>query len=358
TLFGGQVNEKTFSFAKEYFFWISIGIPFYVFGQAMNPIIRSDGSPGFAMAATVAGAVTNIILDPIMIYGLLGFSRMGMTGAAVATVIGQAVTAVMSIWYLTRMKTIKLSRESFRLDGKLIGRFLTMGITSLLAQVSLVVSMAAVQNMCTKYGAMDPIFGQAEYSQIPLAVFGIVMKFFQIAISAAVGTAAGCIPVAGYNIGAREYGRAEKLFLRLLLVEAIIGFVGLAIVEIFPGALISIFGASGESPYYREFALKCFRIYLCMLPLATVNKGTFIYLQAMGRAVESAMLSLVREIVLGVALPILLPLAFGLDGVLYSFPAADIITFVISVFVIRRTLKELRTKKNEMKMAEPAGEAV
>ena len=337
TFFGGKVNAETYACAKEYFFWIALGMPFYMFGQAMNPIIRSDGSPRFAMLSTVAGAVTNIILDPIFIFPL----KMGMMGAAVATVAGQILTAGLAVWYLFHMKAVKLEKNSFALKGKLIRRFLLLGVTSFLSQISLVISMAAVQNMVTKYGALDSVFGQAEYAQIPLAVLGIVMKFFQIAISISVGLAAGCIPVVGYNIGAGRKDRAKGLFTMLLGWEAAVGFIALLIVELLPRQLIGIFGAGNESAYYTSFAIRCFRIYLCMMVLAMVNKGTFIYLQALGKAGPSMMLSLVREILFGVFLPILLPRFFGLDGVLYSFPAADVLTFILTVVVILKVYREL-----------------
>ena len=340
TLFGGKVNEETYAFSKEYFFWITIGIPFYMFGQAMNPIIRSDGSPKFAMAATLTGAIANVILDPIFIY----IFKWGMMGAAVATVIGQILTAGLSVWYLCHMKAIKLGKRSFRLKGRLIPKFLSLGMTSFLAQVSLVISMAAVQNTCMKYGALDPVFGKAEYAQIPLAVLGIVMKFFQIAISISIGLAAGCIPVVGYNIGANRKDRAKTLFIYLLIAEAIIGGLATVIVECFPLQIAKLFGAANESIYYSNFAVKCFRIYLCMMVLATVNKGTFIYLQAMGKAVASTIVSMTREIIFGVFLPVLMPLTMGLDGLLWSFPTADILTFVIAVFFIVRTLRELSGK--------------
>ncbi len=337
TFFGGKVNAETYACAKEYFFWIALGMPFYMFGQAMNPIIRSDGSPKFAMVSTVAGAVANIILDPIFIFPM----KMGMMGAAIATVAGQILTAGLAVWYLFHMKAVKLEKNSFMLKGYLMKRFLVLGITSFLSQISLVISMAAVQNMCTKYGALDPIFGQAEYAQIPLAVLGIVMKFFQIAISISVGSAAGCIPVVGYNIGAGRKDRAKGLFALLLKWETTVGFAALLIVELFPRQLIGIFGAGNESTYYTAFAIRCFRVYLCMLPLATVNKGTFIYLQALGKAVPSMELSMVREIIFGVFLPILLPLIFGLNGVLYSFPAADVLTFILTVIIVIRIYREL-----------------
>lgn len=339
TLFGGRVNEQTFSFSREYFFYITLGIPCYIFGQAMNPIIRSDGSPKFAMVSTLAGAVVNLILDPVFLFVF----RWGMMGAAVATVLGQILTAALSIWYLCHMKAVRLERKSFGLYGCLMKKFLPLGLTSFLAQISLVISMAAVQNMCTKYGALDPVFGQPEYAQIPLAVLGIVMKFFQIVISISIGMAAGCIPVVGYNMGAGRLDRARKLFFYLLIAEAVVGAVALVIVELFPVQLIGIFGAKKESVYYTQFAVKSFRTYLCMMVLATVNKGTFIYLQAIGKAAASALLSFAREVVFGVGLAILLPLFWGLDGLLYSFPAADILTFLLSVAVIYYTQRILKS---------------
>lgn len=173
-----------------------------------------------------------------------------------------------------------MERSSFGIHPRLAGKYLSLGICSFLSQISLVAAMAAIQNMTLKYGALDPIFGQSQYAQIPMAVLGIVMKFFQIVISVAVGMAAGCIPIVGYNIGAGRKDRASDLFTRLLICEAAVGAAALFIVELFPRQLIGIFGAANESSYYTDFAVKCFRIYLCMMILATVNKATFIYLQS------------------------------------------------------------------------------
>ena len=341
SFFGGAVNERTYELSREYFTIISVGIPFYMFGQCLNPIIRSDGSPGFAMLSTLAGAVANLILDPIMIYGF----RWGMAGAAWATILGQMLTAGLAAWYMLRMKAVRLQKSSFRLYPGLMKQYLPLGMTSFLSQISVVASMAAVQNMTMKYGALDPVFGQEELAQIPMAVLGIVMKFFQIVIAISVGLAAGCIPVVGYNIGAGRRDRARELFRMLLTAELITGVVALLFAELLPRKLIGIFGAANESAYYADFAVRCFRIYLCMLPLATVNKGTFIYLQALGKAAISSAVSLMREIVLGCGLPILLPLAFGLNGVLYSMPVSDLLTFVVIAVLVVRTMKELSSRQ-------------
>lgn len=341
TAFGGRVNSETFELSKEYFIWIAAGIPFYMFGQAMNPIIRADGSPKFAMLSTLAGAVVNIVLDPIFIFTF----KWGMAGAAAATVIGQIVTAILSVLYLLRARVIRSKREDFLPEARIIRKTLSLGLSSFLAQISLVGAMLAINNMLRRYGAADEIFGQEQYAQITMAVVGIVMKFFQIVISVVIGMAAGCIPVVGFNMGAGQKGRVKELFTRLLIAEACVGAAALLIAEVFPGALIRIFGAANESVYYTEFAVKSFRIYLCMTVLACVNKATFIFMQAMGRAVESVALSMVREIVFGVGFALLLPVFFGLDGVLYSMPLSDILTGVISAIIIVKTYKELSQKE-------------
>ena len=341
SMFGGTVNAETFRQSKEYFFYITLGVPFYMFGQCMNPIIRSDGNPKFAMISTLAGAVLNIIFDPVFIFVF----KWGMMGAAVATVMGQVLTAILAIWYLLHMKLVRPTRIDFKLDGSICKRTLILGLTSFLSQISLVAAMAAINNMIRKYGALDIIFGQEQYAQIPMAVVGIVMKFFQIVISIVVGMAAGCIPIVGFNMGAGKKTRVRELFSKLLLSEALVGLAALVIVEFLPKQLIAIFGAANESVYYTEFAIRAFRIYLCMMVLACVNKACFIFLQAMGKAAASTFLSMVREIVFGVGFALLLPLYWGLDGVLYSMPLSDILTFIIAVFLIVGTYKELKEVK-------------
>lgn len=358
SFFGARVNEETFKQSQIYFFWITVGLPFYVFGQAMNPIIRSDGSPRFAMVSQVSGAILNIILDPIFIFAF----KWGMMGAAIATVAGQILTAALAIWYLCHTKALKLNRKSFKLQNQIVKKSLSLGITSFLSQISLVCAMAAINQMIKKYSPdfainaarNEPNYSPEQLTQIPMAVVGIVMKFFQIVISVAVGMAAGCIPIVGYNIGSGRKDRAKKLYTLLLFFEALLGAVALVIVEVFPGALIKIFGASNESQVYTVFAKQAFRTYLCMMIFATVNKGNFIYLQALGKAFASTAISMIREVVFGVGFAILLPLItvpgnkmnplphqMGLDGILWSMPLSDFLTAVISVFVIIYTFKEL-----------------
>ena len=140
--------------------------------------------------------------------------------------------------------------------------------------------------------------------------------------------------------------RAKELFCLLLKAEALLGAAALLIVELFPHQLIGIFGAANESVWYTTFAVRSFRIYLCMMIFATINKGTFIYLQAIGKAFASTMISMIREVIFGVGFALLLPRLFGLNGVLYSMPVSDILTFLIAAVVIRNTMKELSVRND------------
>ena len=337
TAFGARVNAETFRLSKEYFFWISLGIPFYMFGQALNPIIRSDGSPHFAMVSLLAGAVTNCILDPIFIYPL----GLGMKGAAIATVIGQIVSALFVVVYLFRMKEIRLDVYCFRMDCGVVRLILPLGLTSFLSQVSIVLSMAAVNNMCLKYGSLDPVFGQEIYAQIPTAVIGIVMKLFQIVVSIAIGLSAGCIPIIGFNVGAGRRDRVREIMWRMLFLELVIGAVATLVFECFPVQIIDLFGAANESEHYARFAIRCIRLFLCCTALSCINKGAFIFMQAVGKPWTSTALSMLREVVFGVGLVLVLPIWFGLDGLLYFMAVADTVSFIVSLVVVLRMDRRL-----------------
>ena len=338
TVFGGRVNDETFRLAVEYFSWIIPGIPFYVFGQAMNPVISADGSPNYVMFSTLMGAGINIVLDPVFIFCF----HWGMTGAAVATIMGQIFTALMSLRYIScKMKAVEFSRSNLHFYPSLMRRYLPLGMCSFLSQLALVISVASVNMMIHKYSALDPIFGKPEYSQIPMAVIGIVMKFFQIVISVVVGLSASCTPIAAYNVGAGRPDRVKSLFTLLLKCEAVLGVIAFLVAEIFPADIASLFGASGESVYYADFTVKCFRTYLCLIVLACINKAAFIFIQAMGRPYISAGLSIIREVIFGAGLTIIMPMFMGLDGVLWSMPASDALTFVVSACVIVMIYRQL-----------------
>ena len=339
-------TENNFAYANEYFNYIIIGIPFFVVGNGLNSIIRADGSPKFAMIITLLGCIINVILDPVAIFGL----GWGMMGAALATITGQIVTAICGLVYLTRAKSVKLELRSFVPSLDIIGKFLPLGISSFLTQISIVVIMGVMNNILVKYGAMSK-YG----ADIPLTVVGIVMKVFQIVVSVCIGIAAGSQPVIGYNYGAGEYKRVRELFLTIVKAEMIVGLVALILFEAFPLQITAIFGS--EDGLYNEFAMLSFRIFLSMIVLTCIQKSVSVFLQALGKPVMSMGLSLLREFVLSVPLAIVLPIFFGVEGALYSAPIADIgsmIAVVIMSVIMLRELKEKEESSIQLVEAEKA----
>ncbi len=330
TTFGA--TENNVAYAREYFNVIIIGIPFYIFTNGMNSIIRADGSPQYAMISTLVGAIINLILDPIAIF-VLGW---GVFGAGLATIIGQIVSAVLGFVYLFRSKTFKLNRDALVINGVILGKILPIGVSSFLTQLSIVVTMGVMNNTLVSWGAVSA-YGE----DIPMTVMGIVMKVFQIVIAFIVGLAAGCQPIIGYNLGAGNYGRVKALYKRMMVCEVAIGAVATAAFELFPIQIISLFGS--ESGLYNQFAGYAFRIFLATMILCAVQKSTSIFLQASGKPVQAMMLSLLRDFVLMVPLIIFLPNVanLGVMGPLYAGPVADVISFAASMILVVSVFRKL-----------------
>lgn len=323
-------TENNIEFAREYFDYILIGLPFYIFGNAVNSVIRADGSPQYAMFSTLVGCILNVILDPIAIF-VLGW---GMRGAALATIAGQIVTAVLAVFYLTRMKAVQLKKSSFRLSARLLKQILPLGISSFLTQMSIVAIMGVMNNVLVSYGA------QSKYgADIPLTVVGIVMKVFQIVISVVVGIAAGSQPIVGYNYGAGKKQRVKEIYAVMIRAEIVVGVIATIAFEVFPLQIIGIFGS--ESVLYNEFAVLAFRIYLCTMILCCVQKSTSIFLQSLGKPIMSLGLSLLRDFVLSIPMVLIFPKFFGLIGALYSAPAADAISLIAVILMMRSVYREL-----------------
>ena len=342
--FGADVNELTLVNAHDYLFWISLGLPFYMVGQLLAPIICGDGSPRYAMVTMLIGCAINIVFDPILIYG----AKWGMKGAAIATIAGQIVVCILNVSYLARMKSVRMTATSFRPRPSALRQIVPLGMTSFFAQLSIVLSMAAVLNVIKAYGAQDKIFGQEQYAQIPIAVVGLVFKFFQIIVSIAIGLAAGSVPIIGYNRGARRFDRLSELFGRIIKVEVAVGVVAFLVFELAARQITYLFGAAHESVYYQDFAMTCIRIFLSLVILSCVNKGIMIFLQGMGKAIQSTTISVLREIVGGVGIPLLLPLLFGFDGILFFMPAAEVLTFIFALIFALKLSGELKAPQQQL----------
>lgn len=327
-------------YALKYGYIIAIGLPFMMIGTTLNSIIRADGSPKYAMTSMVIGAILNIILDPIFIFVF----DMGVGGAAIATIISQIVTFVLNILYLRKFKTIQLSKESFQLKAKVAGKVSSLGISSFITQMSIVVVIAVENNLLVKYGANSK-FG----SEIPITVLGIVMKISQILNSIIIGIAVGAQPILGYNYGAGKYDRVKKTLKIVLGLSLIISIIAFVLFQTIPDKLIQIFG-SGDANY-MEFACLAFRIYLLLCICNGIQIPSGIFFQAIGKSMKSAILSLSRQILFLIPAMIILGNLFELQGILFSGPFADGLAFVMAIILLVHQLKRMgkeKTMKEEM----------
>jgi Na+-driven multidrug efflux pump len=306
-----------------------------MFGTMVNAVIRADGSPQFALISNLSGCIINLILDPIAIFVL----KWGMTGAALATIIGQVVTAALAFGYLFRTKTVKFKKSDFLPDWKVIRSFLILGISSFLTQVSIVLTLAVMNNVTKSYGA-NSIYG----SDIPQTVMGIIMKMFAVAIAFVVGIAAGCQPIVGYNYGAGNYKRVKSIFKIMIIAEIVVGIVATLLFELMPLQILSLFG-SVDDELYAQFGKLAFRIYLSSMIITCVLKSSSIFLQSIGKPVFAMTLSLMRDFVLMTVLIIVLPIFMGVEGALYSSPIADTICLILTIVFIVITFKTTLSEK-------------
>lgn len=345
TLFGA--SDNSIGMAVEYFNIILIFFPIYMLSNMMNAVIRADGSPAWSMASMLFGAIINIILDPVFIFGM----HWGMTGAALATVIGQCISFVISLVYFFRTKTFKLTKKSFALDIKTFSHALKLGTSSFITQMTIVIISLVCNIMLAKYGAMSH-YGV----DIPIAIIGIESKVFTVVINLVVGIVLGCQPIIGYNIGAKNYARVKKLYKSILMCTIIIGVISTLLFELAPQAVVGIFGNPTNIPNpedYWVFAEKTFRIFLSLVTFTCIIKMTSIFFQAVGKPAQAVISSMIRDIVCFIPLILILPIFFGIEGILFAAPIADFIAMIVAASLTVSFLKSL-----DMDYAEEKREAV
>lgn len=336
--FFGAKTAESLEKAHEYGFIIVIGFPFYIMMSTMNSIIRADGSPKIAMISMVLGAVTNIVLDAVMILAL----DWGLFGAALATIIGQAVSFVVSFIYFFKSKTFRLKLQDFKPDFSCVLEMAKLGFSSFLTQISIVIISIVSMNMLAKYGS------ESKYGiNDPQAIVGVVMKIFTIVINIVVGIASGAQPVIGYNYGAKLYKRVKKGYLIILVSTIVVSVIATILFQTIPRQIISIFGSNTSSPEnYFEFGEKTVRIYLMLILFTCVEKVTAIFLQSISSPLKASILSVTRDVICFVTFTVTLPLAMGIDGVLWAAPLSDVVGIILTVIFILIEMK--KTNKLEV----------
>ena len=333
TAFGA--TNQIFDYAIEYTRITSLGIPFLLFSIGANPLVRADGNAFYSMLAIVVGSLVNTILDPLFMFGF----DMGMDGAAWATVIGQFVSAVMLALYFFRFKSVKFELRDFKIRIREIGILFALGTSPFIFQCSALIIQIVTNNLLKIYGAKS-IYG----SEIPIAVAGIVMKINVIFIAIVLGLTQGAQPIAGYNYGARKYTRVREILNLTLKAAFVISIVAFSIFQIFPVQIISVFGSGSE--LYFKYGTKYMRIFLFFIFLNGIQGAITLFLTSIGRAFQGAVLSLVRQIISLLPLLIILPYFMGVDGIMFAFPIADLVAFIVSVVILKKEMKKI-PKKDE-----------
>lgn len=333
-LFGATTD--VLPFAQQYAGITLAGMPFLIVTNGMSNLIRADGSPRYSMVCMVIGAIANTILDPILIF----IFDLGIVGAALATVIGQILSFIFAVRYLWRFQTIRFEKSSFQLNLKENLKTCAMGISSSSNQIAITFVQIILNNSLTYYGARS-----AYGPDIPLAACGIVMKTNAIILAVVVGISQGVQPIIGFNYGAKQYSRVREAYLLAIKWNLIVSAIGFFFLQCFPSYIISLFG--GGDKLYLEFAILFMRIFLFMVLLNGVQLLSSSFFTAIGKALKGALLALTRQIFFLIPLILLLPLRFGVMGVLFAGPIADFAAFLLSVILVGRELKDQKHYINQ-----------
>ena len=339
-LFG--CTESVYQYAIDYGRIIIIGAPFMLIYSSLSNIIRADGSPKYSMVMLVIGAIINIILDPIFIFTF----NMGVKGGAIATVIGQVISFIIAVAYLGKVKSVKLTKEDFKLDKNTF-RILSLGLSSFITQATILVLFIFMNNIMTKLGASTK-FG----ADIPLSVYGVISKINSLYISTVLGISIGAQPIIGFNYGAGNEIRVKETIKKVLIVNFITGIIFNIIFVLFPRQLAGIFISNTDASYelFMEFATLMCRSFLLVIALNALEMTTSIVIQSLGNVVKSTAVTFIRQIILLIPIALILAFAFGkgIYGVLYAGCIADILCFIITIFILKSEYKKLGVKETNV----------
>ena len=324
--------DNVLPYAQEYVRVTAFGFPFMILAGGGGHLIRADGSPGMAMFCNIAGAVVNTILDAVFVFGF----GMGMTGAAVATVIGQAVSAGIVLWYIgTRFHTSKLTKKHFIPDISCILRTASIGLASFCNQIAMMIVQIVLNNSLKYYGGIS-VYGDS----IPIACAGIIMKVNQIVFSFSIGLGQGSQPIESFNYGARKFSRVRKAYLTSAAVSVCISLFAFVFFQVTPRQILSLFGEGSEE--YFAFGEMFFRVFLLFVPIVSLQPVTSTFFTSIGKPVKGIILSLTRQILFFLPLLVVLPLFFGINGVVYSGPGADLLSGVVTIIMAAVELRMMK----------------
>ena len=331
-------TDNIMPYALEYGRIIACGFPFVIVAVIINGVVRADGSPKYSMVSMMMGSVLNVFLDPLFIFVF----KMGISGAALATVLSQFINMALNIAYLFRFKNINLDKASFRFRISFAGMLASLGIASGLNTTTSTVIAIVSNNMLTRYGALS-VYGE----DIPITVFGLCMKVSMLFFSVAMGISSASRPILGFNYGAEKFDRVKKTFRLTFISATTVMVVAWIVYMAFPLQLIRIFGT--ESALYEEFAVKCFRIYLLTNFLGGMQLCAGTLFQAIGHPAKATVVSLAKQVIFYIPAMLILAKAFGLVGILWAGPIAEVLAFFLAAVLARKELKGMGNARLEEK---------
>ncbi len=329
-------NEKCQKFTMIYYTIILCGVPFYMFSSAMSSVIRASGRPLYSMLSTIVGAIINLILDPIFIYGF----NMGVKGAAFATIIGQIASAIFCCLYFRNPNLIKLTLKSFKIDYNVLRKTIKLGISSFITQISIAIITVVANNVVGIIGS--------NHATDAGGALGIVFKIFAIVLAFSLGVAVGGQPIIGFNYGAKKYKRVLETYKYILISNIVIGLIAMFMFEVVPSSIVDLFGGqANDIVFYRNYAILSFRIYLGGILLCCIQKASCIFLQSIDRPYKAMLLSLMRDVILLVPGVCILGLYGDLYKMLYAGLVADIGSFIVTLILVSMECRKIRKLVNE-----------
>lgn len=330
-------TEEVLSYAIKYSSITSTGFLPFIFSSMMSHIIIADGSPRYSMMSVLSGAIANTILDPIFIF----YFKMGIAGAALATIIGQFISFALTFKYIFKMKNITLNKESFLLKINNVIKIFTLGLSGGFNQLAMMAVQITMNNVLSYYGNQS-IYG----GNIPLAVSGIIIKINMIIMAFIIGTGQGSQPIIGFNYGARNYKRVIDTYKLSVFITTMMAIIASILFQLFPRQIVSMFGDGSE--LYFSFAEEYMRIYMLFMVVNGVQPVTGSFFTSIGKAFKGAFIAMTRQIIFLLPLIIILPKIFGIDGVMYAGPIADAMALIVTILFIRREIKNIK-KLEEIK---------
>lgn len=328
-------TQEVLQYAIDYTSITSIGFIPFVFSTVMSHIIRADGSPKYSMFSVLIGAAVNIILDPIFIFKF----NMGISGAALATIIGQFISFFITLRYVFKFKNITFNRYSFNLYSENVLKIFSLGASGGINQFSMMIVQITMNNVLSYYGALS-IYG----GNIPLAVSGIIAKINMLIMAFIIGSGQGSQPIIGFNYGAKNYDRVIETYKLTVSITTIVALISFLIFQIFPRQVVSIFGDGSE--LYFQFAERYMRVYMALMIVNGIQPVSGTFFTSIGKAFKGAFIAMTRQLLFLLPLIIILPRIFGIDGIMYAGPIADGIALIVTIIFVSLEIKKIKKLKS------------